>query len=105
MPIGYLPSEPDKARSFRIEISNEVQRKAQLETIFHELAHLKQCAMQELVYCKVDDNTHLWRRKLQIDESQYHYCELPWEIEAFKLEGMLYRRYVAFIKENYISFT
>lgn len=102
LPVRYLRTEP-KARSFRIEIDSASRRKTQLTTVFHEIAHLKQLAMEELIYNNVDD-IHLWRHKQKIDENEYSYYDLPWEIDARKIEKMLARRYADFIKENYISF-
>lgn len=90
-------------RQFKLEINNDSRRTTQLQTLFHEMGHVKQFAREELDYTD-DKNLSEWRRKYLIDARQYAYSELPWEKEAFRIQDMLYRRYVAHLRENHISF-
>jgi hypothetical protein len=104
LPLAYLESSRAKARRFKIEINNTTRRSNQLLTIFHECKHLDQMAHEDLIWGEKDEYVHCWRRRTIIDEREYSYCDLPWEIEAFKAERMLYDRYMQHKAENRITF-
>lgn len=90
-------------RTFKIEITTTSRRSTQLDTLFHEMGHLKQFARQELDYSDVE-NIHVWRRSYLIDEREYSYEELPWEKEAFRIQARLHNKYNAHLEENHLSF-
>lgn len=93
----------NKARTFKICIDPDLSRKNQLQTLAHELVHVKQYAKGELSWKEVNNRVK-WNREL-IDESKTNYFDLPWEIEAFGREYGLYIRYVDHLHVENIKFT
>jgi hypothetical protein len=92
----------DKARTFKICIDPDLSRKNQLQTLAHELVHVKQYAKGELSWKEVNNRIR-WNNQL-IDESTTNYFDLPWEIEAFGREYGLYIRYVTHLNSENIKF-
>jgi len=69
-----------QAREFLIELHPYVSGVEILQTLAHEMVHVKQFAAGEL-----DDGQTRWRGSV-IDSDSMDYYSLPWEIEAFGLE-------------------
>ena len=76
-----------KAREFEIELKTSRSLKKMLHTLAHEIVHLKQFAKGEL-----NNANDKWQgQSVDTDTTPYH--DLPWEIEAASLEGILYEMY------------
>lgn len=68
-----------------IELNNELTYEEAIVTIFHELVHCRQILQGRLV----QGNPSTW------DGVEYtgDYWQLPWEVEAYQLEGKMYGEY------------
>jgi len=72
-------------REFELEIGTNQRLRRLLETVAHEMVHVKQFARGEL------DDTPAWLGKTY-DTNKTEYWDLPWEIEAHGREvGMFIR--------------
>lgn len=82
---GYCLRESD--RDFEIEVDSRLPLRKMLETVAHEMVHVKQYARREL-NTKVD----CWMGKTY-NPKKVSYWDLPWEIEAHGREIGLFIRY------------
>jgi len=92
--LGYC-LELDNNREFEIEIDREQPLRKLLETVAHEMVHVKQYARREL-NPSIDG---CWMGKT-VDPKKTNYWDLPWEIEAHGRETGLFVRYC---EENNLS--
>ena len=75
-----------KPRKFLIEIHPGIGARRILETLAHEMVHIKQYVTGEL-----SDNMSAWYG-IKIDSDKIDYWDHPWEIDAFGREnGLLYK--------------
>jgi len=84
--LGYC-LELDNHREFELEIDKTQPLRRLLETVAHEMVHVKQYARRELL-----PNTENWMGKTY-DPKKVSYWDLPWEIEAHGRETGLFIRY------------
>ena len=84
--MGYCLQEENN-RTFELEIDKTQSLRGLLETIAHEMVHVKQYARGELSADK-----HVWMGKTY-DPEEINYWDLPWEIEAHGREIGLFVRY------------
>ena len=84
--LGYCLETDDK-RTFEIEIHKTQSLRKMLETVAHEMVHVKQYARRELH--PADD---VWMGKTY-NPKKISYWDLPWEIEAHGREVGLFVRY------------
>jgi hypothetical protein len=84
-----------KYQKYRIEINSSMSRKKQLQTLAHELVHVKQFAYDELGHTETRRGQTFtkWKSRM-VNETRCRYAEWPWEVEAFRREGVLYERYI-----------
>lgn len=83
---GYCLETTDK-RTFEIEVDRTLKLRTLLETVAHEMVHVKQYARREL---HPVHNT--WCGKM-INPKKTSYWDLPWEIEAHGRECGLFVRW------------
>jgi hypothetical protein len=83
---GYC-LETDNNRTFEIEVHRDLKLRTLLETVAHEMVHVKQYARREL---HPVNNT--WCGKT-INPKKISYWDLPWEIEAHGREAGLFIRW------------
>lgn len=76
-----------KPRCFSIEIHNRLDKDNYLKVLFHELVHVYQHVRGDL---RNRGAKTLWKG---IDYSKSDYADLPWEIEAERLEEILLKQY------------
>jgi hypothetical protein len=93
---GYCMADPngdaerlDRPRTFELEIHNKMGLRKILETVCHEMVHVKQYARGEL-YQGVRVNKYRWQGKWVGDMD---YWDEPWEIEAHGREAGLFIRW------------
>ena len=84
--VGYC-LELDDNRTFELEIDHTQPLRQLLETVAHEMVHVKQYARREL-----NPNKEVWLGKTYNPKSM-SYWDLPWEIEAHGREVGLFIRY------------
>lgn len=70
-----------------IEISNRIKSEDFINTILHEMIHLKQGIKRELTERQ---GKQYWKGK---DHSNTEYYDQPWEIEAYQLQETLFKKY------------
>ena len=84
--MGYC-LETDNKRTFEIEIDRNQKLRPLLETVAHEMVHVKQFARRELHPSK-----DTWYGKTY-NPKKTSYWDLPWEIEAHGREVGLFVRW------------
>jgi len=84
--MGYC-LETDNNRTFEIEVDKTQKLRALLETVAHEMVHVKQYARREL-----SPDKDVWMGKTY-NPKKVSYWDLPWEIEAHGREVGLFIRY------------
>ena len=91
---GYCLSNEDfttdRPRTFEIEIDRSLRLRRLLETVAHEMVHVKQYARGEL-YQGVRIAKHRWKGKWV--SNNIDYWDQPWEIEAHGREAGLFIRW------------
>jgi len=79
---------PDhRPREFEVEIHNRLSVEEYTSTLLHELWHVYQHVTGQL---KDKYNKRYWKG---IDHSKTDYADQPWEVEANKMEEVLYEEY------------
>ena len=84
--MGYC-LETDNNRTFEIELDKTQSMRNLLETLAHEMVHVKQYARREL-----NPIVDCWMGKTY-NPKKVSYWDLPWEIEAHGRETGLFVRY------------
>jgi len=74
-----------RPRYFIVEVNANLDIEQKLQTLAHEMVHVKQYAYGEL-----NEEMTLWRGKV-VDSDKIPYVEHPWEIEANNKGDRLYR--------------
>ena len=94
---GFCHADPDgdaerldRPRSFELEIHSRMRLRKILETICHEMVHVKQYARGEL-YEGSRIPKHRWQGKWI--SNNVDYWDQPWEIEAHGREAGLFIRW------------
>lgn len=89
--MGYC-LELDDNRSFEIEVDKTLRLRRLIETVAHEMVHVKQYARRELhpAHSK-------WMGKT-INPKKVSYWDLPWEVEAHGREVGLFIRWAEYHK-------
>lgn len=80
---GYCDEEDIEERAVRIEINKRLSYKDIAVTVFHEMVHCRQILSGDLVQG--------YNSKWKGVEYNGDYYELPWEVEAYKLEEEMVR--------------
>lgn len=84
--MGYC-LELDSKREFEIEVDRTLRLRKLLETVAHEMVHVKQYARREL-----HPSNNTWMGKTY-NPAKTSYWDLPWEIEAHGREVGLFVRW------------
>ena len=89
------------ARIFDIGVSKNISQRRTLETIAHEMVHLKQMAKGEWYEYDRHPSRHRWNGNIiEVDkENANAYWLAPWEIEAYGMEYGLFRAFRCHHKE------
>jgi predicted metallopeptidase len=82
---GYCNGLEDE--DYVIEISSNINTSDMVTTIFHELVHVKQ-----IIDGRLDEDGRTWKGKTY-DTTKTPYKELPWEIEAFRLQRLMTKEF------------
>jgi len=92
----------DRPRSFELEIHNKMPMRKVLETVAHEMVHVKQYARGEL-YQGIRVNKMRWQGKWISDN--VNYWDQPWEIEAHGREAGLFIQWAEKEKIGHMKWT
>lgn len=92
---GYCIWEDDniRPREFNIEIDNTLTGSDFDTTVFHEMVHVKQYAKDELRERFRPGYRKNWKRSTK-NYFDVEYDDAPWEKEAYKMQEVLYDRWV-----------
>lgn len=71
-----------RPRIFEISIDKNQSETLSVVCAMHEMVHVRQYAMGDLVQSLRYQNKSKWNKNLWVDESSTDYYDLPWEIEA-----------------------
>ena len=86
---------PDhRPREFEVEIHNRLSVEDYTSTLLHELWHVYQHTTGQL---KDKYNKRYWKG---IDHSETDYDDQPWEVEAHRMEKILYREYTSYSNQS-----
>ena len=96
--LGYC-LETENNRTFELEIDRTQSLRKLLETVAHEMVHVKQFARRELHPSKDE-----WYGKTY-NPKKVSYWDLPWEIEAHGREVGLFIRYCEADKIGHLKWT
>lgn len=88
LPAGH--ANTSRPRDFEIEINKYLDMRTMLETVAHEMVHVKQYARKELF--ETSAGRHRWLNEWY-EEGKVSYWDLPWEIEAHGRECGLFVRW------------
>jgi hypothetical protein len=88
--MGYC-LELDDNRTFEIEADKKLRLRKLLETIAHEMVHVKQYARREMNDWQYKEVYYKWKGTYVPDSTDY--WDLPWEIEANGREVGLFIRW------------
>ena len=84
-----------RPRDFEIEFHNRMNPEHYTKTLLHELWHLYQHVQGIL---KDKHGTRYWKGT---DHSKTDYDDQPWEVEATRMEEILYKEYVQSLLDSY----
>ena len=92
---GYCIWEDDniKPREFNIEINNTITGSDFDTTVLHEMVHVKQYAKDELRERFRLGYRKNWKRSKK-NYFDVEYDDAPWEKEAYRMQEILYKRWV-----------
>lgn len=96
--MGYC-LELDNNREFEIELDRSQPHRRLLETLAHEMVHVKQYARREL-----HPATDKWQGKIY-NPKKISYWDLPWEVEAHGRETGLFVRWCEHAKISHLKWT
>ena len=82
-----------RPREFTIEVYSAMRKRRIMETVCHEMVHVKQYARNEMKDMGNDASKTRWKGK-DVDRDNIDYYDLPWEIEAHGRELGLFIRWI-----------
>jgi hypothetical protein len=93
------------AKHYRIELNTKLSRGALIDTLAHELAHVKQYARKELSDVQRGNGIARWKQKrYSIKQLNDEYWLLPWEVEAHGYGICLSVLYKKHLSDNIVTF-
>jgi len=90
-------------KDFLIELNANLDVHSMLDTLAHEMIHVKQLATKQLQYryWKSDNQLHArWEGQEVGTVGSIPYAERPWEVEARNNQRLYYKSFVDFVKTN-----
>jgi hypothetical protein len=90
-----------KGNDWILSLPNDKDPLTVISFIAHEIIHLKQYMIGELV--DLEGEGIRWKGNIFLDfETEYEYTSLPWEVEAFSREKVLLKQCIDLLIEGYI---
>ena len=92
-----------RQRKFEIVLNDKRDLHAKLQTLAHEMIHVKQKAKDELRYSWDSKNCLImirWKENAPVKHNEIPYRERPWEIEAKQNERIYYKKYLDYVYQN-----
>lgn len=95
---GYCEEPWDACpRSFEIGCVRNLTRRCTLQTLAHEMVHVKQYARR--IMSETDEPRLTRWKKILVDRNEISYYKLPWEREARRMEKSLYKKYMQHLRK------
>ena len=82
-----------RPREFTIEVYSAMRKRRIMETVCHEMVHVKQYARNEMKDMASSSSKTRWKGR-DIDRDTVDYYDLPWEVEAHGRELGLFIRWI-----------
>jgi hypothetical protein len=94
---GFAGKNESKTNTYEVIIMMNHNKYSLLSTLAHEMVHVKQMTNNEL---EIDhkNNTKMWKG---VNHTNTPYDKQPWEIEAFKNEYKLAKKFISYKKIKY----
>ena len=89
-----------RPRVFEIEIDKDLDDRELIKTVCHEMVHVKQYAKGELRERYAPRHSLFWKSRRA---NGYKYDNMPWELEAWRLQEVLYGKYITACISEYIG--
>ena len=86
-----------RPHEFEMEIHNRMEPEQYTKTLLHELWHIYQHVQGHL---KDKRQQRLWKG---VDHSKTDYEDQPWEVEAHKMEDILFEQYSHYLIQSNLS--
>lgn len=94
-----------EAKRYTIQLNMKLSRDNLLDTLAHELTHVKQYARKELTDIQRGNGIARWKQKrYSMKQLNEEYWLLPWEIEAYGYGICLSVLYKTHLKDDKIQF-
>jgi|13_taG_2_1085334.scaffolds.fasta_scaffold01109_2 hypothetical protein len=90
----WLEETCRRPRNFAIRIDSSQENQLMLETVAHELVHVKQYARGEMKELVRSSKYTRWKGK-DINHRELNYYDQPWEIEAHGRETGIFIRWLS----------
>jgi len=91
-------------REFEIKLFQSKQRSKNIETLAHEMVHVKQFARGELRSAGMHPCSFRWMGEKYNTLDYADDLSLPWEVEAYSLEKELKTEYIQHVKDEGLIF-
>jgi hypothetical protein len=95
-------------RIFTIDLNNTRSKRLQLQSLAHELAHVKQYAKGELKHVVRGPSSIKWKKNFYhstLSDLNEAYWLFPWELEAQGWEVSLYQLYKRHLRKEGLDFS
>jgi hypothetical protein len=89
--LSWIDCEEYRPKKFKIQVEHESKLRPLLETVAHEMVHIKQWASGDM-YEYSDGNRTRYKKK-QYNNQKIDYWDSPWEVEAHGKEVGLFVRF------------
>lgn len=96
--VCYPKDSYVRSKKFSILVNQDLHKRLMLQTLAHEMVHVKQYRKGELSEYMNHDKAKWLGKQINLDE--VNYFEQPWEIEANGRELSLYYQFLNFLKEK-----
>lgn len=81
-----------RPREFEISLNCKREMDEVLISLAHEMVHVAQFVSDRMQHRFKGGYKFIWEGQ-EINTEEYEYFDLPWEIEAYDLENVLYEKY------------
>jgi hypothetical protein len=82
-----------RPREFSMEVDANLSKYRMKTTLIHEMIHVKQFCTGKMQDFLKNYNLKKWCKEI-IDTNQIEYENHPWEVEAYKLEEVYYKKWI-----------
>lgn len=88
-----------RPRVFAMAVHPKMTLYHTLQTLAHEMVHVKQFARGDMKDFLTTARCSRWKKRI-IDHHDTPYAKLPWEVEAYRMQKILYRKLKEHLKNG-----